>query len=109
MNAAWMPLLIGALGIVGAAATYAYQKRVDRRTALVEIRRSVYRDYLNAFMAMSDSPERIESIRRQYYQNEVQLLSSAPMRSFSKSAHFLAFMSIQTMIVSIAMPLRSDG
>lgn len=70
----WMPLLIAALTIFGAAATYAYQKWVDRRSALVEIRRDAYRNYLNAFMAMSDSPERIEEIRRGYYQAEVELL-----------------------------------
>ena len=74
MNLEWMPLLIAALTIFGVAGTYAYQKRVDRRSALVEIRRDTYRSYLNAFMAMSDSPERIEEIRRRYYQSEVELL-----------------------------------
>jgi hypothetical protein len=69
-----LPLLVAALGIVGAAITYGYQKRVDRKTALVELRREAYRNYLSAFMAMSDSPERMEEVRRRYYQAEVELL-----------------------------------
>lgn len=74
MDAAWIPVLVAALTIAGAIATYAYQKRIDRRNALVEIRRGAYRNYLNAFMAMSDSPERVEEIRRRLYQAEVELL-----------------------------------
>jgi hypothetical protein len=74
LSAELLPLLVTALSIAGAAATYAYQRYVDRRTALVEIRRIAYRNYLNAFMAMSDSPERVEDIRRRYYQSEVELL-----------------------------------
>ena len=69
-----LPLLIATLTIMGGAGVYAYQKRVDRRTNLIEIRRAAYRNYLNAFMAMSDSPERVEEIRRRYYQSEVELL-----------------------------------
>jgi hydroxylamine reductase (hybrid-cluster protein) len=74
VNVELLPLLVTALSIAGAAGTYAYQKYVDRRTALVEIRRSAYREFLKAFMAMSDSPERVEEIRRRYYQSEVELL-----------------------------------
>jgi hypothetical protein len=74
MKPEWIPVLVAALSIIGAAITYAYQRRVDRRSALVEIRRSAYRNYLNSFMAMSDSPERIEDVRRAYYQSEVELL-----------------------------------
>lgn len=40
----------------------------------MELRRTAYRGYLNAFIAMSDSPERIEDVRRRYYQSEVELL-----------------------------------
>jgi len=69
-----LPLVVAVLSIAGAAGTYAYQKYVDRRTALVEIRRTAYRNYLNAFMALSDSPDRVEDIRRRYYQSEVELL-----------------------------------
>lgn len=70
----WMPVLVTGVTILGAAFTYAYQRRVDRRSALVEIRRVAYRQYLNAFMAMSDSPETLENIRREFYQSEVELL-----------------------------------
>ena len=74
MDAAWIPVIVAVLTIVRASATYAYQRRIDRRNALVELRRSAYRNYLSAFMAMSDSPETIEDIRRSYYQAEVELL-----------------------------------
>ena len=74
MSTDWIPIIVAALSILGAAVTYAYQRRVDRQTALVEIRRASYRNYLSAFMAMSDSPERFEDIRRSYYQSEVELL-----------------------------------
>ena len=74
MIASWIPLIVTTISIAGAALTYAYQRQVDRRNALVEIRRDAYRRYLNAFMSMSDSPERIEDIRRAYYQSEVELL-----------------------------------
>ncbi|MCR4282635.1 MAG: hypothetical protein NUV72_06375 [Bauldia sp.] len=74
MSIEFLPLLITALSIAGAVGTYAYQKRVDRRTALIEIRSAAYREYLKGFMAMSDAPERVEEIRRRHYQNEVDLL-----------------------------------
>jgi hypothetical protein len=74
MLAAWIPLLVAVLSIIGAAATYTYQKKVDRKSALVEMRRLAYRNYLSAFMAMSDSPNRVDDIRRALYQSEVELL-----------------------------------
>jgi hypothetical protein len=72
--AEWTPLLVAVLSLVGAAGTYSYQRKVDRKSALVEIRRTAYRNYLGAFMAMSDSPDNVEDIRRKYYQSEVELL-----------------------------------
>lgn len=70
----YMPMIVSLLGIGGAVASYSYQRVVDRRAALIELRRSAYRNYLNAFMAMSDSPERVDDIRRNLYQSEVELL-----------------------------------
>lgn len=74
VSSEWLPVLVTMLGVAGAAGTYAYQKIIDRRSALIDLRREAYRGYLNSFMAMSDSPERIEDIRRRYYQSEVELL-----------------------------------
>lgn len=74
MSIDWMPMLVAILTITGAALTYTYQRSVDRRTALVELRRTAYRNYLHAFMAMSDSPDRFDDIRRAYYSAEVDLL-----------------------------------
>jgi len=74
MGDSWLPILIAVLPIVGAAGTYAYQRKADRKSALVEIRRAAYRNYLNSFMAMSDTPEAMDDIRRKYYQAETELL-----------------------------------
>lgn len=93
MSVDWMPVAVALLTIAGAAATYAYQRSVDRRTDLVELRRAAYRNYLHAFMAMSDSPERIEDIRRAYYQAEVDLLvvgSDSVVKSVGALSRFYA-------------------
>jgi hypothetical protein len=45
----WMPALVAILTIGGAAATYAYQRRVDRQVTLMEKRREVFTDYIVAF------------------------------------------------------------
>lgn len=69
-----IPIVVAVVTVGGAAVTYLVQKSLDRRNALIEMRRRCYRDYLLAFSAMSDSPERIEEIRRRYYQAEFDLL-----------------------------------
>jgi hypothetical protein len=74
MGEQWLPLIVAAFGIVGAVVTDAYQRRVDRRTALIELCRDAYTNYLNAFMAMSDNPPQFDELRRRYYQAEVKLL-----------------------------------
>ena len=93
MGIDWIPLLVAALSIVGAAATYAYQRRVDRSSALIEIRRTAYRNYLNAFMAMSGTPEKIEDIQRNHYQSELELLvvgSDAVIKAVGNLSRFYA-------------------
>jgi hypothetical protein len=55
MNAEWLPLLATALGIFGAAGTYAYQKRVDRRNQLMDMRRAAYRDFLNVLADLGET------------------------------------------------------
>jgi hypothetical protein len=58
----YLPILIAAVSIGGAAVTYAYQKRVDRQTTLLEMRRSTYRIYLQAFYAMTDNRNGVKEI-----------------------------------------------
>jgi len=91
--AEWSPFLIAVLSLIGAMATYANQKRIDRRSALVEMRRTAYRNYLSSFIAMSDSPDRVEDIRRKYYQAEVELLvvgSDSVIQAVGRLSNFYA-------------------
>jgi hypothetical protein len=46
-----IPLIVTVLTIFGAALTYAYQRIVDRKTALVELRRNAYREFVSSFLA----------------------------------------------------------
>jgi hypothetical protein len=74
MMAEFIPIWVAVVTVLGASITYVVQKNLDRRNALVEIRRKCYRDYLSAFSAMSNSPEKIEDVTRKYYQSEFDLL-----------------------------------
>lgn len=51
LNNELIPLIVTALTIFGAAGTYAYQRVIDRRTALVELRRVAYREFVSTFLA----------------------------------------------------------
>lgn len=89
----WMPLVLVCLTALTALTGYAWNKKVDRRHALIETRRIAYRSYLNAFMAMSDSPESIRDIRRNFYQSEVELLvvgSDLVIQAIGKLSGFYA-------------------
>lgn len=117
----WIPLIVAALSIVGAAATYAYQRRVDRKLALVDMRRVAYRNFLNAFMAMSDTPERIEEVRRRYYQAEVELLVVGSDEVIQKVGELSGFYSatnddrfnrdageVRRLVAEVCQAMRSD-
>jgi hypothetical protein len=80
VNGEYIPLIVTALGVLGAAITYTYQRRVDRKTALIELRRKAYRDYLRAFLSMTDSNERDEKIRHDLLEAEFELLVIASDR-----------------------------
>ncbi|MGG7518979.1 hypothetical protein ACQ3G6_13930 [Allorhizobium undicola] len=89
----WMPLVVACLTALAAFTGYAWNKKIDRKHALIETRRTAYRNYLSAFMAMSDSPERVEEILRSFYQSEVELLvvgSDAVIQKIGKLSSFYA-------------------
>jgi hypothetical protein len=50
-----MPLLLAVLTIAGAAITYAYQRMVDRRNQLVELRRTAYQELLISLQSYLES------------------------------------------------------
>ncbi len=62
MNIAYIPLFPTALSVLGAAVICEYQKSIDRKTALIDLRQKSYIDILKVYVAMPDSPERIEEI-----------------------------------------------
>lgn len=74
MSGEIIPIIVAVITVSGAAIAYLVQKHLDRQNALIEMRRKCYRDYLHAYSSMSDSPEKLEDIRRKYYQAEFDLL-----------------------------------
>ncbi|WFU09198.1 hypothetical protein QA646_18325 [Rhizobium sp. CB3090] len=74
MSGEYIPLIVTVLGLVGAAITYTYQRNVDRKTTLMELRRKAYRDYLRAFLLMTGTPERDEEIQNSLLAAEFELL-----------------------------------
>ena len=71
----YLPLMVAVVSIFGAALIYGYQKSVDRKTSLMEMRRHVYREFLKAFSGMTNAPENIEQITREFYQSEFDLIA----------------------------------
>ncbi len=67
MNVAYIP-------VFGAALVYGYQKSIDRKTALIELRRKSYRDFVEAFVDMTLTPEHNDAIKSAYMKKEFDLL-----------------------------------
>lgn len=58
MSDLWLsitPLIIAGLTIASGFFAYGFNKRIDRKHSLIELRRGAYRDYLRAFYAMIDN------------------------------------------------------
>ncbi len=66
MNVDYLPLLVTALSIIGAALVYGYQKSIDRKTALIELRRKAYKKFIRTFVDMTSTPEHDPVIKRAY-------------------------------------------
>jgi len=54
VSADLLPILVAVLTIAGAAATYAYQKRVDRQNQLIDLRRASYQELLTSLQRYLD-------------------------------------------------------
>lgn len=65
----WVPVLVSIVTALAAIGTYAWNKRVDRKHALIKIRRSVYRDYVLAIADVSHSANGKEEV--QCYQKKL--------------------------------------
>jgi hypothetical protein len=70
----FIPLFVTVLTIIGAAVTYAYQRIVDRKTALMELRRTAYREYLTSFMAMSNNVDSDKAVSNRFIVVETDFL-----------------------------------
>lgn len=65
----WVPVIVSIVTALAAVATYAWNKRVDRKHALIDIRRSVYRDYVLAIADVSHSANGKDEVQR--YKNKL--------------------------------------
>ncbi|MCJ8507796.1 hypothetical protein MUU53_07700 [Rhizobium lemnae] len=119
--AAWIPLLVALLTALAGVFAYSWNKRVDRKHALLELRRVAYRNYLNSFMAMSDSPQGVDEIRRRLYQSEVELLvvgSDTVVQAVGKLSNFYAITNndrfnrdaaeVRRLVANVCMSMRAD-
>ncbi len=70
----YIPLLVAVISIVGGGLVYLYQKRVDRRVALAELKRGAYREFLAAFLDMTNTPEKDRDVTNRYLKAEFDLL-----------------------------------
>lgn len=117
----WIPLVVAIVTALAGVCAYGWNKRLDRKHALLELRRLAYRNYLSSFMAMSDSPEMIDEVRRRLYQSEVELLivgSDAVVQAVGKLSNFYATTNddrfnrdaaeVRRLIANICMTMRAD-
>jgi hypothetical protein len=52
---AWIPLSVATITIVAGMGAYAWNKKIDRNHALIELRRSLYRDFIFSIIEVSES------------------------------------------------------
>jgi hypothetical protein len=52
----WSPALAIIFTAIAGVATYWYQRYVDRKNSLIDLRRQVYRSYLDALIKYGDAP-----------------------------------------------------
>lgn len=117
----WVPLLATMVTAIVGVIAYAWNKRVDRRNALIELRRTAYRNYLNSFMALSFNPDQINDVRRKLYQSEVELLivgSDAVVQAVGKLSSFYAVTNhdrsnrdgseVRRLVANVCMTMRAD-
>jgi hypothetical protein len=55
MSAAWLPLIVSIIGLVGGTFVYQIQKTVDRRNQVKQERRELYRRFVVAHVACENS------------------------------------------------------
>ncbi len=68
------PMFAAAIVVGGGAMAYRWQKTIDRRTALIELRRKAYQRYLAAFVSVTNTPDAIAEISLELFQCEFHLL-----------------------------------
>ena len=74
MNAEPLAIILSLIAILGTIGTYSFQKYQDRRNALIEMRRTAYREYLDELMQFLFTPEKGEETDKRYALTECRLL-----------------------------------
>jgi hypothetical protein len=72
----WIALLVPVVGFLGALATYAFQKRLDRKDAVLVDKKRAYVSFLNALFDHAE--HRNEKTRIAYDRSKVELVLVAP-------------------------------
>ncbi|QQM30355.1 hypothetical protein JET14_19160 [Martelella lutilitoris] len=89
MSLEWLPIAVALVTIVGAAVTYVIQRRVDRRHALIELRRVAYREFLFGIVAVGETQNAIEAVTS-HKKNWAELFLVASDEVISATTDFLA-------------------
>jgi len=75
----WIPLLVAAISIVGAAAIYAYQRSIDRSDKLREKRQAIYEQYLHSlFIAATQADPQKNKHNDRYQLAKLSMFVLAP-------------------------------
>ncbi len=72
----WAPIIAAIILVTGGAGAYGWQKWVDRKNALIEIRRSIYQEVLAAFSTQLLSPSSENLVALGIYRSKLFLVAS---------------------------------
>ncbi|MBM1690942.1 hypothetical protein [Sulfitobacter geojensis] len=72
----WIALVVPAIGLLGAAALYSFQKSVDRGDAIIAEKRKAYKALLNSLFEHAE--HRTEETRKTYDKSKIEMLLVAP-------------------------------
>jgi hypothetical protein len=89
--ASYATIAVAVLTIMGGLFAYSFQKRADRKSQLIEIRRTAYRAYLAALMDQIDAPT--AGTLNKLHKSEFDLFAVASDNTIRKVGEFSNYMS----------------
>jgi hypothetical protein len=72
----WIALVVPAIGLLGAAGLYSFQKSVDRGDAILAEKRKAYKVFLSALFEHAE--HRTDETRKAYDKSKIEMLLVAP-------------------------------